>query len=467
MNDNNTLHLFAEDETHAARMQAVDELHAATNVYTEDFVIDQILEHIDWPNGSKRLIDTSCGAGGVIVRALTKALSQRAFTDDEIPNMIVGWELHPAACAQARSRVGSVFIAFGRSGAVATRLAEKIIHNRDFLTEAPTVPSFDFVIGNPPYLRAAMVPRLLRDEYSQHVPKYALADLAHAFLDRSHRTLREGGKIGVVVADRLLINSSAGALREALGTTLGIEHVGRLDSSSCFYRPKSRRKGTPARVHPLLLVMSGDGELALGKDPVYPGVDETPYEGLPTLSDLAVVKIGPWLGSDGIFLISGEQAAASKIPPEALVRAVDIDDIEGDGIGPPKRFAIRTRPDTRPCDAIMKHLDSTMHLMAEGGMRGAYWSPPETWHNRDLSQPTLMVPRIAKSPKAIWLPPNNLAVNHNVSIISGDLDLLTRIERALRGDLAAQWLREHAPAIEGGYRTINTRLLRKMPIKLD
>jgi hypothetical protein len=109
----------------------------------------------------------------------------------------------------------------------------------------------------------------------------------------------------------------------------------------------------------------------------------------------------------------------------------------------------------------------TMHMMAAGGLRGAYWTPPETFHNRDLSQVTLMVPRIAKSPKAVWLQPNMLAVNHNVSIISGDLNLLTRIEKALRGELAARWLSDHAPAIEDGYRTINTRLLRKMPIKLD
>jgi hypothetical protein len=150
MTDNNTMLLFAEDDAHAVRMQAIDELHSATNVYTEDFVIDKILERIDWPSGSKRLIDTSCGAGGVIARALTKALSQRAFDDDQLPEVIEGWELHPAACAQARSRVASVLIAFGRTSATASRLAEQMIHNRDFLTEAPTEPQFDYVIGNPP-----------------------------------------------------------------------------------------------------------------------------------------------------------------------------------------------------------------------------------------------------------------------------------------------------------------------------
>jgi hypothetical protein len=64
MNDNHTMLLFAEDDAHAARMQAVDELHNYTNVYTEDFVIDKILERIDSSNGLQRLIDTCQGGHG-------------------------------------------------------------------------------------------------------------------------------------------------------------------------------------------------------------------------------------------------------------------------------------------------------------------------------------------------------------------------------------------------------------------
>lgn len=467
MSDNNTLLLFADNDNHAARIEAVDQLHNATNYYTADEVVEQVLDHMAWPHDFGRMIDASCGAGAFVAVALTRALAARVFDDDQLPVHLQGWEIHPFACAQARARVASVLISFGRSPAVAARLAEQIIHNKDFLTEAPTEPSFHYHCGNPPYLRAANVPQLLRDEYVGHVPKYASADLAHSFLDRAARTLHPGGKIGVVVADRILINSTAGALRQALGASLGIEHVERLDSTTAFYKPKQRRKGTPARVHPLLLVMSPSGAVPLTKEPIYPGVDETPYAGLPTLQDLAEVRIGAWLGTSGVFSVTPEQALAAGLPPEVLVRAVDIDDIEEGQLGPLKRYAIRTHPDHRPCEAVMRHLDATMHLMAEGGKRGVYWCPPERWHARDLSQVTLMVPRIAKTPKAVWLPPQTLAVNHNLSIISGDMQLLAKIERALRSDLAARWLHDHARRIEGGFHTLDTTLLRKMPIQLD
>lgn len=467
MNDNNTMLLFAENASDAARIEAIDALHNATNFYTVDSVVEQVLDHMAWPHDFGRMVDPSCGAGAFVAVALARALAARVFEDDQIPHHLEGWEIHGFAAEQARARVSSVLISFGRSPAAAAQLAKRIIHNKDFLTEAPTVATWNYCCSNPPYLRLANIPQLLRDEYASYVSKYASADLAHSFLDRAARTLCAGGKIGVVVADRILINSTAGALRESLGASLGIEHVERLDSESTFYKPKQRRKGTPARVHPLLLVLSPSGAVPLTKEPIYPGVDETQYAGIPTLGEIAQVKLGPWLGTENVFTVTPEQAIASGLPAEVLVRAVDIDDIEGDELGPIKRYAIRTHPDQRPCDAVMKHLDATMHLMAEGGKKGTFWCPPERFHSRDLSQVTLMVPRIARTPKGIWIPPQTLPINHNLSVISGDKQLLIKIERALRSDLAIKWLQEHAPRIEGGFFTLDTTLLRKMPIRLD
>jgi hypothetical protein len=136
MNDNNTLLLFAEDENDAARIEAVDQLHNATNYYTNDDVVEQLLDHIDWPHDRGRMIDASCGAGAFVTIALARALAARVFTDEELPDFLEAWEIHPFACAQARAGVASVLISFGRSAAAATRLAEKIVHNKDFLTDA-------------------------------------------------------------------------------------------------------------------------------------------------------------------------------------------------------------------------------------------------------------------------------------------------------------------------------------------
>ena len=49
------------------REVAIDELHAATAIYTREPVVDQLLEHVDWPRGARSLVDTSCGDGAFIL----------------------------------------------------------------------------------------------------------------------------------------------------------------------------------------------------------------------------------------------------------------------------------------------------------------------------------------------------------------------------------------------------------------
>lgn len=200
----------------------------------------------------------------------------------------------------------------------------------------------------------------------------------------------------------------------------------------------------------------------LTERPIYPGVDESRYEGLPTLEQFAQVRIAPWLGSSGIFVVDKETAAT--LPGEYLVPAVDTDDIVDGRLCTPRRFAIRTAPGVTPCNRLIEHLQRHMHKMAARGRRGTFWLPPETFHRMDLSRETLLVPRIATSPKAVRVPPGILPINHNLSIVCGEPDVLDRVEAALRSPLAAQWVRDYAPRLEGGYFSLTTTLLRKMPI---
>lgn len=388
--------------------------------------------------------------------------------DEKLPALIKGWEIHPTAAAQARARVAAVLISFGRSAARAQYIASKIVLNQDFLTEGPSAPCLDYAIGNPPYIRMVSVPAMLRDEYRAVVPKYAFPDLMFSFLDRCSKVLRPGGQMGFIVSDRWLGNSGAAALREALGSRLAIEHIERLDAESVFYRPKQRRAGTPARVHPVLCLFGATGQ-PITKAAIYPGIDPAKYAAYPTLDTIAKVSIAPWLDGFGIWTLSDDQARASGIPHQFLVPAVDTDDITDSVLGAPRRFAIRTIPNERPCEAIVEHLRSQMHRMSKRGLRilqSGKYLPPERFHNFDLSQPSLLVPRIAKTPKAVRLPAGILPLNHNLTVVSSGPASLKLVERALQSEVAAEWMRDHAPRLENGYYSLCTTLLRKMPVHL-
>src|SRR3546814_20271164 len=68
--------------------------------------------------------------------------------------------------------------------------------------------------------------------------------LLYAYLQRSVGIVAPGGRIGLVTADRWLLNSGSAELREKIGAKYSVLEIKRLESNSAFYRPKSRTKGT-------------------------------------------------------------------------------------------------------------------------------------------------------------------------------------------------------------------------------
>lgn len=444
---------------------AVEALHRATAIYTAEPVVERLLARIDWPAGARKLADPSCGDGAFIVAAISKALRAQRMDDEALCAIVAGWEVHPDACTQARARVAAMLVSFGRTASQAARTAARIIRHADFLTDGPTIPSYDVIAGNPPYLRWVNVPELLRTIYARHVPAYAASDMLHSFLDRCVSALRAEGDIVLVTSDRWLFNAGAAKLRSALGQSVSLHHVERLDPRSTFYRPKQRRAGTPPRIHPVAVHLRRGAGLALTKQAIFPGVEPGRYDGYATLGDIATVRLAPWLGSPGIFVLEAAAAAASNIPARYLVPAIDTDDIVAGQLRPATRFAIATTPTETPCAEIIAHLERHMHRMATRGRRATPWLPPESFHRLDLEGPSLLVPRIAKEPRAIAVPPGHLPINHNLSIVCADAGTLSWISWALSRPLAAQWVREHAAPLENGYYSLTTTLLRQLPIE--
>ncbi len=294
--------IFEADANAAARNHAIDQLHNATAIYTAEAVVDELLDRLRWPSGSRRLADTSAGDGMFIGRALKRALATPGVSDTELLATIEGFEIHPNACAQARSRVSNMLVNAGRSSAVADDVARRMVHNRDFLTTGPTAPAWDVIVGNPPYLRKVNIPQVLRDDYQRHVPDFATGDMLHSFLHRCAQTLHEGGEIAMVTSDRWLYAQGTAKLRGALGERrLSIQHLERLDVQSAFYRPKQRRAGAPPRIHPISVLLGHGAGQPLTHEPIYPGANPERYRGMPTLADIATVRLAPWLVMWSIF----------------------------------------------------------------------------------------------------------------------------------------------------------------------
>jgi len=460
--------MLAADRT--AREVAIDALHDLTAIYTAEPVVDRLLGLLSWPSGHRRLVDTSCGDGSFLTRALVRYLDRHPEADDQdITEILEGWEIHPGAAGEARTRLAATLVAHGWHVDRAADLAASVVRTGDFLIEGPSSPQYHAIAGNPPYLRAINVPAVLRSQYTVAVPAHARADLLHAFLDRCSRALHADGEIALVTADRWLAAQGTRRLRAVLGASLGIAHLERLDARSAFYRPKQRKTGSPPRVHPVCIVLRQltQASIRLSEAPVFPGVPaaSAAQRDLPTLGEKADVRLAPWLGTPGVFLVDEETAA--RLPACELIPAVVTRDLRGGTLRPPTSFAIKTAPDVQPSPAILQHLLQEMPRMCARGRKSTWWVPPESFHQLDLSEPCLLVPRIARSLRPIRVPAGRLPTNHSLSIVRRGDWSLDRIEDSLCSSSAQRWFDAHASPLEGGFRSVTTRLLRTMPIDCE
>ena len=458
-----TLDLF-----HPLRDPAVDTLHAITACYTTDPVVDTILDLAGWPDRGGCLLDPGAGDGVFMEHAVAR-LSLVPNDVHTLVDRIEGWEIHPDAAADARTRLARHLRQRGWCHAAATAAANRVVVEADFLAPGPVARRYAVVAGNPPYARFANLPERFKRTYQETVPDYARADLLHAFLDRCAAVLTPGGVLACVTADRWLFNQNASTLRETIGRRFGISELYRLDAASAFYRPKRRVRGAPPRVHPVVVLLTPHARPTrpLTTAPIRIVDSGPPAAGCIPLSDVADVRIAPWLGPHGVFTLNTADAGA--FPIGVAVPCVDTDDVTKENmLRTPTRVALRTQRNRTPHETVLAHLDRTLSRLPPRAHQTPRWAPPEHWGPLPLDQDALLIPRIARGLRVVRLPAGVLPINHNLTVVATRPDLsLDALADALSSSLAQEWIRHHAPPLENGYLSITTKLLRRLPVCLS
>ena len=444
----------------------VEALHAATALYTTESVVEALLDKAGWPDASGRLLDPGCGDGAFMCRALARLAPEAG--DHAAADRVTGWEIHPRAALDARRAYAATLVGLGWGAADAEAAAGRNVRQADFVVGARDAGRFTHVVGNPPYLRWANLPPGLATLYEAVVARHALGDLAHAFLDACADMLEPDGVVAFVTADRWLFNETASRLRAEVGRRLGIADLGRLDPATTFYRPKRRQRGTPPRVHPVAIVLrtvGTPGLRALTGAPVPPdGGPDDAHDG-PRLGEVATVRLAPWLGPEGIFVV--DAGAAVSLTGADLVPVIDTDDIDSSTgeMSAPRRVAIRTTRSQRPSDGVMAHLERTLHRMPARGRGGISWMPPESM-TLPLGEPALLVPRIVRTIRPTRLPAGICPINHNLHVVGAPSAgvSLDDIDRMLRGESTAAWVARFAPRLENGFHDMRAGVLRRVPV---
>jgi hypothetical protein len=198
-------------------------IEARGAIFTRSEVVDFILDLAgyteDQPLHEKRLLEPSFGGGDFLLPIIQRLLSAwraarpNGTAVDDLGDAIRAVELHHDTFRSTYAAVVALLKREGLSANAATALAGRWLSQGDFLL-APLEGQFDFVVGNPPYVRPELIPAPLLAEYRRrYQTMYDRADIYIPFIERSLMALSAGGNLGFICADRWMKNRYGGPLR--------------------------------------------------------------------------------------------------------------------------------------------------------------------------------------------------------------------------------------------------------------
>lgn len=189
-------------------------------VYTRKWVVNLILDiagyTTDQPLLDMVVCEPSCGEGSFL-RSITERLTsvakaQDRFSPDELLGCVSAYDLDSDSIEVSKGVIVDTLTGEGMDWAEARRVADAWVCCADYLLSDPE--PCDFVIGNPPYLRAAEIDPDAREEYCQRLEAMTKGcDIFVGFIQHGLDSLREGGNLTYICADRWLQNQYGKKLR--------------------------------------------------------------------------------------------------------------------------------------------------------------------------------------------------------------------------------------------------------------
>lgn len=215
-------------------------------VFTRPEVVDAILDlagyRSDRPLHRLRLLEPSFGAGDFLLRVVHRLWSAfvrdggtPATAPEELRDAIIAVELHQATFDLTAQRLVALLRQQGLSPRDADALCASWLIRDDFLL-APLDGPFDFVVGNPPYVRQERIPAALLNEYRRRFHTlYDRADLYVPFFERALDLLGDEGVLGYICANRWLKNRYGGPLREKVTNGYWLKYFIDMESTDAFH----------------------------------------------------------------------------------------------------------------------------------------------------------------------------------------------------------------------------------------
>jgi adenine-specific DNA-methyltransferase len=199
-------------------------------VYTPDWIIDEILDLVNYNSNeilTRYILEPSCGDGAFLKKIVARYIAQgkiQQMSNEEIVNgleeYIVGIELDEE---EFNKCIDNLNVAV--SQLLDVNVVNWKIYNENTLFYYNKFETkFDYIVGNPPYIRIHNLDIPTRDFIKENfVYSEGTIDIYLTFFEMAFVMIKEGGKIGYITPNSYLHNNSYDKFRDFLKSSSGIE----------------------------------------------------------------------------------------------------------------------------------------------------------------------------------------------------------------------------------------------------
>lgn len=215
----------------ASLAEIPDEAVEHGEVFTRRWIVDLILDlagyRQDLDLASMAAVEPACGTGaflGSMVARLSASCRQRGRSLSEAMNAIRAYDLLAQNVEASRRLVEKVLLDDGWPSQDAAATAEAWVQQGDYLLDHCEDETVDFVLGNPPYIRLEDVPSDRMAAYRAACPAMTgRTDVYVGFFEVGLRSLKDGGVLGFICADRWMRNQYGRQLRQFISDGYSVD----------------------------------------------------------------------------------------------------------------------------------------------------------------------------------------------------------------------------------------------------
>src|SRR3989338_4477623 len=488
-------------------------------VFTRTEVVNFILNLVGYTEDNllcqKKILEPSFGEGDFLLPIIDRLLAARGRAKREkgsaenLFGAIRAVELHKKTFNKTRFRVIGFLEQKGIKSSLAVALADSWLFQGDFLL-VPLKDKFDFIVGNPPYVRQELIPHLLLQEYRGRYPTlYDRADLYVPFIEHSLESLSDGGVLGFICSDRWMKNKYGAPLRKLVADHFHlINYVDMVNTLAFYSEVKAypaitiigKKNSGPTRIahrpsieqeklRALANELNFRHQLAPGSSvcelnhvvhgsepwlfdcPAQVEILRRIEKQYPCLEEMGCkVGIGVATGADNAFIDIFEKLDVEEDCKLPLVTTKDIvsGEIKWRGLGVINPFGLEGRlVDLKKYPRLRNHLEQREQLIKN---RHCAQKMPEHWYRtidrifpEVLKKPKLLIPDI-KGDANIVFDKGEFYPHHNLYYIMSSSWSLRALQAVLLSRITRLFLMAYSIKMRGGCLRFQAQYLRRIRI---